>query len=256
MIALNVYQINKTESVALDRYHVIVKNQELEKAMVKAKNEVNKYKGLSTNLDRIILEANQRFLEQEKRIGKVYSENIDLKNKNKMLTAEINQIKERFLESIDSLLVTEGLNQSLENIIDLLEAKINSLSEQIGKASMVAITNIKATPLKEKEHGTSQKTAMAKKVKLVKVCFDVQQNKFNDNTNFDVYVRVQDPNGAVLLALEDANNKITHPMLESIVNFSHHEIIEYKSEKTNYCIKWHVPEKTKNRCLCSGNIYS
>ncbi len=245
MFIVSGYQLFKTDQLAGLMYTEKNKNKELQEDIANARSEVNKYKGLSENLDKIINEANTRFLQQEKRMNRLYAENTQLKGMNEQMALEISAIQEKYLNTIDSMMVAEGLNKSLESTIVMLEDKIRMLNEQIGKASVLSVSNVKATPLKEKEHGKSQRTAMAKKVEVLKVCFDIEKNKLVDNSEIKIYLRVLKPDGNVIYTKENASNKIKQPLTGTKVNISHEENMVYSIEKMNYCLRWHTNDSMK-----------
>lgn len=245
LVVLNAFQFFQTEEEMGKKHFEMVKNVKLEEAMNMAKSEVNKYKGLSSQMDKVVKEANIKFLAQEKRINKLYAEKNNLASENETLTNEINNIKNRYLDAIDSLLISESLNQGLASTIGLLQSEITELNSKLGKLAKFSISNVMATPLKEKEHGVSQKTAMAKKVKVIKVCYDLNVYKAVINSYQNVYLRVVSPNGSELYKKEDNQKMVMHPLMDVKVNYAFVESIEIKTSDVKQCIRWHVSESLK-----------
>ncbi len=198
LLVFNVFQLTQNDFVSVKKKDFRQKNEQLVLAVDAAKVEVNRYKGISSKLDKVVKEANVKILEQEQKIKKLLNSNSSLKNENKEYSEQISEIKEKYLQTIDSLLLADGLNMALENAIENLEDEINKLNLKLGIASQFVADNVVVSPLKERLSGEFKETAMAKHTKAIRICFDIAENKITKKGNYQIYMRVLSPDARVL----------------------------------------------------------
>ncbi len=216
---------------------LVLQNEEIRKEIRDARVEINKYKGISEKLDIVVKNANNKINEQEEKIIKLISKSADLKKENNEFKNEIRDIKKDYLEVIDSLLVEKGTNSILNSKIEELENEIETLSGKVGLAKLFIIENIVAVPIKESIYGNRRQTAMAKKTSILRVCFDILENKVIAPGFHDIYLRVISPDAIILKENDESTNTFLHPVYKKNVEYSMREIINYKNEKINMCIK-------------------
>lgn len=243
LFAFNVYQLIQIRKINTSELDLQRKNEKLDQTIEKAKLEINMYKGISLNLDKLITEAEGKIKEQERKIAGLSADNYKIKLENNELTAEIDKIKEEYLELIDSLLVSEELNSILVGTISNLHTKILELDEKVYKAALLTADNMVATPLKEKSNGYTAPTAMAKKIDEIKVCFNLLENKIANAGDYKIYMRVLSPDDKLLLNNEDKAEQIRHPETGKNEKISVTHNIAYANTKEYYCLRWHIPHE-------------
>ncbi len=215
-----------------------LENEQVKKEIREARVEINRYKGISKKLDEVVNKANTQIAEQEKKISRIFAEKTVLQKENAMLSDEIREIKEDYLEVIDSLLVERGINSVLNSKIEELEDEIGTLSEKVGVAELMVIENTKVMPLKESTFGSKRQTAMAKKATIVKVCFDILENKVIAPGFQDIYLRIISPDANVLKEDDETVKTFVHPVYKKKAEYSRSEIVNYKNEKISMCISF------------------
>ncbi len=224
---------------------IFFQNELFRSEVRKSRIEINKYKGITNELDQIVKEANEEIAKKENKIYKLLSqntnlqkENVDLKNEIK----EIKEIKEVYLEEIDSVLLEVNLNKMLTEKIGEMEDVISELNYKLGLASGFTLDNIEAITLKEKVHGQAQKTALAKKTKVINVCFDLLENKLIKKDYYDIYIQIINPKSEILIEDNNATNIFKDPVTKKKAAFSATKVITYNNEKLHNCIRFHPNE--------------
>jgi hypothetical protein len=214
----------------------------IEKELKDAKDEINKYKGLSEGLDTIIKHANLSIALKESKIKNLISLN-ELKGdvNNKMLT-EISEMKEQYLNTIDSLLVERKNNSKLNNTIISLESKITNLNKKLGAAQQLPIENLEVSPQKINALGSTNQTALAKKATEVQICYNVQPNKSTTIGRKVIFIRIFDPYGHFLNDKSEENGVFLHPDYNINVPYTLTDTIDFKNEEIEICTKWKNPE--------------
>ncbi|MBN2348811.1 MAG: hypothetical protein JXJ22_08245 [Bacteroidales bacterium] len=245
-VSLNFIQFYNKKPVFTKKRDLVEQNERLQGAISGARSELNKYKGINDKLDKIIQNANNRITEQEAKINRLFRDKKTLAAENEKLEQDIVLIKEQYLEQIDSLLVVNKLNEALNETIEELNEKIAELSVKVGAAEMLIGDNMKITPQKETLIGNkAAPTAMAKKTKSVKICFDILENRITKRGATDIYMRILTPDAQVLTNKNAGSGTFTHPMLETNAIYSEKQTVNYTNEKLNLCFDWDILSELK-----------
>ena len=218
-LVFNIVLIKKSDhgEIAIDS--LSKKNAEIVQKLKTAKNELNKFKGVSAKMDEIINEANAKLEEKEKKIRAVLNDKKSLEADNQKLIQEIESIKEKYVDAIDSLFVARQLNKSLNNTIDLMYNKIEDLTTKLGYASRLNVEGLTVTPLKKSFANKEMQTALSKRTQKIKICFDVMDNKVADPGMKDIYIRILTPEAEVLTETETPLT-FNHPELKQSVVYT------------------------------------
>jgi hypothetical protein len=241
-IALNIYQLirNKKDSVSFQK---LITNKELVDKKVKdARDEINRYKGLSAGLDSIIIEANKQIAMKETKINSLLEENTLQELENQKWIEEIASLKEKYLNTIDSLLVQRQINSKLNITIGSLEAKIVTLNKKLGSSEQFPINNLEVSPQKTSPLGNTNQTALAKKASEVQICYQVQSNKATPKGKKVIYIRIFDPNGHFLSEKSPSSGQFLHPDYHMNVPYTITDTIDYQNVVMDVCSKWKNPE--------------
>ncbi|MFC2137480.1 hypothetical protein ACFLTE_04830 [Bacteroidota bacterium] len=237
-VSFNFIQFYKKQNFS-KRDSVFIQNELLRSEIRKSRIEINKYKGISSEIDQIVKEANEKIAKQEITIKKLVAQKKDFEEDNMQLTEEIVELKESYLEIIDSLLIEQDLNQVLAYTIEEMEEEIVELKNKVGLGSTFMADNIDVRTLIEKEHGNSKKTALAKKTKVINVCFDILENKLKDKGYYDIFLRVVDPKSETVLSDDDNKNTFINPFTKEEMIFSATKAVTYNNERISTCVRFH-----------------
>ena len=178
---------------------LVVERVNVEKELSDTKIELEKYRGISANLDSLLNEAQAKIDEQAKKIRGLgaQSKNMkDLNEKMKQQLADLQMLRDEYLGRIDSLLMA---NKQLQNEKEELTSNVASLSKNlestVATASVLKAEYIKASTFKRRDNGKYVETALAKRTHKMDICFDVLDNKIAKPGSRNVYVRITEPGG-------------------------------------------------------------
>jgi hypothetical protein len=246
-LALNFIQFYNKKPVLSRKKTIVQLNETLKRDINAAKIEINRYKGISEKLDKVVKSANLKLDEYEKKIRKLNFDKKVTDQENIQLKSELEELRTNYMNSIDSLLVAQNLNSTLQMTLENLENRIEVLNEKVGLASLFAIDNLAASALYEKSHGQVHKqTALARRAKLVKVCFDMMENKVISEGDYDLYVRILAPDGELLKNPDEPSSTFENPENNKSITYSNSQTITYNNQKINYCLRWHLPDHLKS----------
>jgi DNA repair exonuclease SbcCD ATPase subunit len=200
---INVYQwMNRNTIVTAYEQKVdtlVVERVNIEKELSDIKNDLDKYRGMSSNLDSLLHEADEKIAEQEKAIKDISrkSKNAsELSAKLKVQLADLQGLRDEYLTRIDSLL-TE--NQKLQAEKKQLSGTVESLSKNlettVSTASALKAEYLKVTAYKRKSNGTYTVASLAKRTHKMDVCFDILENKIARTGEKTVYLKITEPGG-------------------------------------------------------------
>lgn len=136
---------------------------------------------------------------QKKRINEI------LKNKNatdaqlkeaRTLIAQLNRTIASYEEEIASL---KEDNQMLRTAIDSIYVEKDDLQSRIESAKVLAMGNIKLSAINLKRKGKVEKeTKRARRADLLRVSFDIVENRLIDNSDETIYISISNPEGYML----------------------------------------------------------
>ena len=255
-LIFNVYQM-KNHSTTVVTYDtkidsMIVVRVDLEREMATTNVELEKYRGISANLDTLLNEANKKVEMQERKIRSIISKEKDVNNLNKKLKAELEELrsmKDEYLEKIDQL-VTE--NKALKSKNEELNTSVTNLSEEnknltgkVGVASQLKAEYIKVASFKKKNSGKYVEASIAKRTNKIDVCFKVMDNKIAQPGDKMLYIVIKEPTGKILAGMSKAEFKTEKG--EDVAATASYKI-SYTGEKQDVCLTF----ETEERNLTSG----
>jgi len=237
-LTFNLTQFINKKNIKVSHLELKEKNVRTLQELENARYDINKYKGISNKLDKVIMDANQKIKKKGKQIWLLASENKIKEVENTKLLMEIDSIKEAYLRVIDSLLVERNSNQELNAKIDALEELVTDLNKRVGLAGRLSIENFTIMPQKTGLSGKKHTTALAKKTTDIKVCTDILANKAAKSGLTTIYVRIMTPNAEVLTDFNAGSGNFMHPEYKMEVPYTISEGVNYNNEETNVCITW------------------
>jgi len=170
-------------------------------------------------------QLNEELKEKNKEIEKqkIRIQNI-LNNKNasdaelkeaRTMIRNLNRQIDSYEEEIYSL---RKANLKLKEEIDSINVKSESLSAQIESGKILAIGNMKLNAISLRRKGRVEKeTQKAKKADLLRISFDIIENRFIENSEETLYIAITNPEGYLLSnaalgsgSFEDGNGEVQY----------------------------------------------
>jgi vacuolar-type H+-ATPase subunit I/STV1 len=255
-IGFNLYQM-RSQSQTVIMYDTKIDTMidvriALERELSAVEMELEKYRGISGNLDSLLNDANAVIAKQERKIRALLANEKDSKKLNEKLKselAELRSLREDYLERIDQLITENNLlkaqNDQLNTSVQQLNEDKRNLQSKVNTASMLKAEYIKVSSFRKKSSGKFAETALARRTNKIDVCFTVLDNKVTPSGEKMVYVVITEPTGKVLAGytktdfLDDTQYN---------VSASASAQIKYDGDKQNVCLSY----ENDVRILTSG----
>lgn len=163
-------------------------------------------------------------VEQLKYFVKKYNDDIDvLRKENKALLVER-----------DSLRTTVG---DVTAKASELEQRNSELNSKVKAASALKVANIEVVPLRVKNSGKEDDVSRAKYAKKLSVRFTVADNAIADKGMHDVYIRIVDPSGNLIIS----DNSSLFSSDGEDLQYTYKTAIEFANDNKVYAIDWTNP---------------
>ncbi|MCX6290913.1 MAG: hypothetical protein NT126_04035 [Bacteroidetes bacterium] len=248
-VILNVYQWrNHTTEVTAYEQKVdtlYVERTNFEKELVETRSELNKYQGISANLDSLLKEANAKVDEEEKKLRSITRKEKNSEELNKKLQqqlADLQTLRDDYLGRIDSLLmVTKQLQSDKEQLTGTVEHLSKNLEATVTTASMLKSEYVKTKSYKRKNSGKFVETAMAKRTHKLDVCFDVLDNKIAKTGDKNIYLKITEPGGKPVGNKSTGSASFKTASGEEVM-YAANTTINYTGAKQNVCMSYEEKE--------------
>ncbi|MBW7845887.1 MAG: hypothetical protein H3C45_09645, partial [Bacteroidia bacterium] len=188
---------------------------ELENELSSTEKELASYRGIASNLDSLLDDANAKVAAQELKIKQLISSEKNsnaLNSKLKKELAELRKLKEQYLEKA--------------NEITKLNEEKSGLQGQVATASQLQAEYIKVVSYKKKSSGKYVETSLAKRTNRIEVTLTVMDNKVAQTGDRMVYVVIKEPGGKTLAGnsmakfISAANNEETAATASYKINYT------------------------------------
>jgi len=248
-VILNIYQW-RNHSTEITSYEqkvdtLYVERTNFEKELVETRAELNKYQGISSNLDSLLKEANDKIDQEEKKlrdITKHEKNDLELNKKLKEQLADLQTLRDDYLGRIDSLLmVTKQLQSDKEQLTGTVEHLSKNLETTVNTASMLKSEYIKTKSYKRKNSGKFVEAAMAKRSHKLEVCFDVLDNKIAKPGDKNVYLKITEPGGKPIGNKSTGSASFKTAGGEEVM-YAATTTINYTGDKQNVCLSYEEKE--------------
>lgn len=206
---------------------------ELENELSSTEKELASYRGIASNLDSLLDDANAKVAAQELKIKQLISSEKNsnaLNSKLKKELAELRKLKEQYLEKIDQLITENDKlkreNEEKANEITKLNEEKSGLQGQVATASQLQAEYIKVVSFKKKSSGKYVETSLAKRTNRIEVTLTVMDNKVAQTGDRMVYVVIKEPGGKTLAGnsmakfISAANNEETAATASYKINYT------------------------------------
>ncbi len=248
-VILNIYQWrnHSTEITAFEQKvdTLYIERTNFEKELVETRAELNKYQGISSNLDSLLKEANGKIDEEEKKLRSLTRKernDVELNKKLKEQLADLQTLRDDYLGRIDSLLmVTKQLQTDKEQLTGTVEHLSKNLETTVATASMLKTEYIKTKSYKRKNSGKFVETAMAKRTHKLEVCFDVLDNKIAKAGDKNVYLKITEPGGKPIGNKGSGSSSFKTAGGEEVM-YASTTTINYTGAKQNVCLNYEEKE--------------
>lgn len=243
--ALNIYQwMHQTTTVNMYEQKVdtlVVERVNVEKELSDTKAELEKYRGISANLDSLLNEANAKIEEQAKKIKDINSREKNMASLNvklKQQLADLQALRDEYLGRIDSLLMAnKQLVTEKEQLTSNVESLSKNLESTVATASVLKSEYIKVQSFKRKSSGKFVETAMAKRTHKLTVCFDVLDNKIAKSGEKTVYLKITEPGGKAIGNRSTGSNSFKTSSGEEVM-YAATTTLTYTGAKQNVCMNY------------------
>ena len=251
-LILNVVQwFNHNTSV--DNYEqrvdtLVVERVNVEKELSDARADLEKYRGISANLDSLLNEAQAKIDEQSKKIKDVSSRernSVKLNAKLQEQLKDLQTLRDEYLNRIDSLLMA---NKQLVADKEELTTRVNTVSKNlettVATASVLKAEYFKIQSFKRKGSGKYVETALAKRTHKIDVCFDILDNKIAKQGDKTVYLVISEPGGKPMGNRATGSSTFKTSTGEEIM-YTATSNISYTGVKQNICLNYEEQEDKK-----------
>lgn len=184
------------------------------------------YLKVKKKLDRL-RSVSQNYLKQ---MDSLYTVNRELKRENA-------EIKEEFIRE-------QKKNQ-------VLNVEKEKLSTKISQGAMLSVYNVSATGMRDRSGGREEVTDKGKRIEKIKVCFTIAENNLAPAGKKNFYIRIADPNGAILV--KGRGDDYTFTYKGEILQYSISGSSDYQNKASELCLYWNkLPMMDK---FISGNYH-
>ncbi|MBL0137013.1 MAG: hypothetical protein IPP86_00610 [Bacteroidetes bacterium] len=242
---MNIYQW-RNHTTTINTYEqkvdtLVVERVNVEKELSDTKAELEKYRGISANLDSLLNEAQAKIEEQAKKIKDINSREKNmaaLNTKLKQQLADLQMLRDEYLGRIDSLLMAnKQLVTEKEQLTSNVESLSKNLETTVATASVLKTEYIKVQSFKRKSSGKFVETAMAKRTHKLSICFDVLDNKIAKQGDKTVYLKITEPGGKAVGNRSTGSNSFKTSAGEEIM-YAATTTINYTGAKQNVCMNY------------------
>ncbi|TDH26866.1 hypothetical protein EXU57_08640 [Segetibacter sp. 3557_3] len=171
-------------------------NTELQGALAERKNEIDKLKKQISSITRnknataaelgkakqLIRQLNGKIDDMFAEIERLKGDNETLTANNQQLSTERDQLTTEKTQLQENLATTETVKKELEGKVDV--------------ASTLHASNLNIAPINVKASGKEKSTSSAKRVDMLRISFDLDENRVAPTGTKELYVSITGPDGA------------------------------------------------------------
>lgn len=251
-VALNVYQW-RNHTTAVNTYEqkvdtLVVERVNVERELSDTKSELEKYRGISANLDSLLNEAQAKIDEQSKKIKAIGSNEKNLKTLNEKMRqqlTDLQMLRDEYLGRIDSLLMA---NKQLQSDKEQLTSNVESLSKNlettVATASVLKSEYLVIHSYKRRGNGKYVETALAKRTHKLEVCFNVLDNKITKTGEKTLYLKITEPGGKPIGNKSTGSNIFKTSTGEEVM-YASSTPFTFTGAKQNICMNFEEQEDKK-----------
>ncbi len=160
-------------------------------AIQKLKSDIGNILKKKNASDAELAQAKQMIGDLNGKVDGLFTEIEKLKGENKQLTADNQQ-----LGTEKTQLITD--KQGLEQNLSTTKTEKKQLEEKVDVATTLHASGIGISALKLKSSGKEKETTTAKRADLIRISFNLDENRITPTGTKDIYVVVTSPEGSVI----------------------------------------------------------
>jgi len=227
---------------------LVVERVNVERELSDARAELEKYRGISANLDSLLNEAQAKIDEQSKKIREIGSRERNAKALNSKLQqqmADLQMLRDEYLTRIDSLLMAnKQLVSEKEELVSNVESLSKHLESTVATASVLKSEYIKVKSFKRKSNGKYVETALAKRTHKLECCFDLLDNKIAKAGQKEIYLKITEPGGKPIGNRSTGSNTFRTSAGEEVL-YATSKTIDFTGERQKICMDYEEQEDRK-----------
>ncbi|MFN4082218.1 MAG: hypothetical protein ACK4K9_01160 [Bacteroidia bacterium] len=262
-VAYNVYQYKSEKQVVITHAtevdSLINARIAVERELVSIEMELEKFRGIAANLDSLLLDANDKIAQQEKRIRQLIANEknyVTLNNNLKKELESLRKLRDEYLEKVDNLIAENNKlkseNEKLTGVVNNLNEQKNQLQNKVTIASQLSVEYVKVNAYKKRNSGKLVESVIAKRTNKIEACFTILENKIAEQGEKLVYLKISAPNGKTLAGISKSSftdvdgNEIDATAVQRII---------YNGDKQNLCLSYDNDERILESGTYSIQLY-
>jgi myosin heavy subunit len=262
-IGLNIFQLQsgrttvETYDIKLDS--MIEVRVTLERELSSLEMELEKYRGISDNLDSLLNDANSKIALQEQKIRGLLASEKDSKKLAEKLKAELESLRslrDDYLERIDQLItennVLRSQNEQLNASVQQLSDEKRNLQSKVQTASELKVEYVKVSSFKRKSSGKHTETSIAKRTNKIDACFTILDNKITPVGDKMVYIVITEPGGKILAGY--TKSEFVDETGKTVMASASSKVY-YDGSKQNLCLAYENEERILTAGTYGIDIY-
>lgn len=236
------------QEVTLEREQSLALNKELQ---LELDSVLTEYYHVKMEYDSVLHEQDSIIQANAREIQSLLARQADYHRIRRQLDL-LRDITQSYVKEIDSL---HTLNEVLraENIqmreeIRLEQRRTTELTQdkavletKVEVASELRAYQVNAFPFRLRGRGRESETDRSGRVEQVRVCFLVGENPIAPAGEYNLYMRIADPNGNILRVSDDLAHSFTHG--GDTLQYSVKDSFNYQNQRLNKCVTWHRIEE-------------
>ncbi len=220
--------------------------------------ELEKYRGIASNLDSLLNDANGKITAQEQKIRKLIKEEKNEASLNKKLKAEmesLRNLRDEYLEKIDNLMAEnkalKSENASLNSTVTNLNEQKNVLESKVTTASQLKVEYVKVNSFKKRNSGKFVASVLAKRTNKIESCFTLMDNKVAPGGDKMLFLVILAPDGKTLMGYTKAQFQADGKEVDATSSIK----VNYTGEKQDVCLSFENDERILEPGTYIINVY-
>jgi hypothetical protein len=160
----------------------------------------------NTQMDSMLSDKNGEIAQLKKQINAIISDKnataADLARAKRLISSlntKVRSYEERIAELEEENTNLTGQNESLAKERDSTVSENKGLSQKVKLGGVLHASNIRMTPIDLRKGGRKQKeTSKAGKVDVLRIMFDIDENRIAESGKKEIFLRISGPDGNVL----------------------------------------------------------
>jgi len=250
-LGINLFQWKNNETIVINSNQevdsLISSRIDVERELASIEMELEKYRGITHNLDSLLLNAGTEIQAQETKIRNLIASEKNMAVLNRKLKDELLVLKksrDEYLEKIDAIMAENATlkkeNIELSNKLNIVTDDKNILEKKVNTASQLGVEYVNVLSFKKKNNGKFTESLIAKRTNKIEACFTIMDNKVAPTGDKLIYLRVVSPIGKPLMGF----SKATLTDFEGKqVEATSSQMVNYTGEKQNICLAYENEER-------------